>query len=288
MDWYTLVLISSLIMGTATILEKHTLKAEHATAFSAVVTPLVALLSLVFIPLANFQLSVLQWVVMIGLGVLNAYGYLLAARVYKHGQMSVTSSLTSSLPVLFTIVLALLFLGEVLSIFQYFVILGMVVATYFLLFRKQRGGSPAFDGGKYAYELLLYSLVSAVGTITSRYLLIGMDPFTFLILSGITMSVSFTILITWRYGGVSEIIDSVKRYKLPLAAQAILTLGYRVPYYIALTITPASLAMPFRNTFYVVVTVLLGGSLFKESGLARKLTLALLLVLFGYLLTLNA
>lgn len=275
-------------MGAATIVEKISLKVEHATQFSAALTPLVTLLSLIFIPLANFQLTLQQWAILIVLSVFNAYTFLLSARVFKHGELSIASPIFSSLPTLLTVVLAFFFLGEVLNVWQYATIAGMIAITYFLLFTKNKPGERQnFDGEKYIYMILLYSLISAATTIVSKYLLIGMNPFTFLILGGALMSVSFTVMITIRYGGVAEIIDSVKRYKLPLLANAILTLGYRVTYFVALTVAPVSLAQPLRNTIFVVMTVALAGVLFQERRIGKKLALGLLLLLLAYLLTIN-
>ncbi len=285
--WYLLVLLSSVLMGVATIVEKFSLKIEHATAFSSALAPLVTLFSLVFLPWANFDVSAQQLAILIALGALNAYVFLLSARVFKHGEISIASPAFSSLPTLFVVLLAFPFLGEVLSPFQYIVIAAMILATYMLVFRVKKSAAPGFDSNKYRYMIVFYSVLSAVGTIISRYLLISMNPYTFLILTGIFMSASYTILITVRYGGVKEIVSSLKMYKLPLVAQAILTLGYRATYFVALTVAPVSLAQPLRNTFYVVITVVFAGSLFNEKGIVKKLALALMLVFFAYLLTLN-
>lgn len=114
-----------------------------------------------------------------------------------------------------------------------------------------------------------------------------MNPFTFLVLGGAFMSISFTLMISLKYGGITEMMDSVKKYKLPLTMTALLTLGYRITFYVSLVMAPVSLAQPMRNTLFVVITVVFAGLLFKEKHIARKLGLSLLLLLFAYLLTLN-
>lgn len=288
MIWYFLVLLSSVLMGLATIVEKISLKVEHATAFSAALAPIVALLSLLFLPWANFQLTSEQWVILIVFSAFNAYTFLLSARVFKHGELSIASPAFSSIPTLFTVLLAFLFLGEVLTPFQYVVIIAMVLAIYFLLFTKQRRGEKtSFDGKKYTYMIILYSFLSAATTIVTKYLLEGMNAYAFLILSSVFMSVSFLVMISVRYGGISEIFDSVRKYRLPLAVNAILTLGYRVTFYVALVTAPVSLAYPLKNTIYVVITVAFAGMLFGERHIPRKLTLGIALLLLSYLLTIN-
>ena len=43
-SWYYLVIISSIIMGVSTIVEKYALKNEHATSFSASFSIVIAML----------------------------------------------------------------------------------------------------------------------------------------------------------------------------------------------------------------------------------------------------
>ena len=74
-------------MGVATLAEKYALKIEHATAFSSALTPIVAVLSLVFLPLATFDISAEQLIILILLSILNSYVFLLSARVFKHGEV---------------------------------------------------------------------------------------------------------------------------------------------------------------------------------------------------------
>ncbi len=285
-SWYGLVLISSVLMGLATIIEKTSLKVEHATAFSSALNPIVAILSLVFIPWASFQITFVQLLILIFLSVINAYSFLLAARVFKHGELSIASPTFSTLPTLFTVLLGLLFLGELLTLFQYFMILGIVFTTYFLLFRKPKTRQrPSFDDNKYKHMLVFYAFVSAVGNIIGKYLLVSMNPYTFLILSGIFMSIVFALLISIRYGGIAEIVESIKKYKVPLAANAVLTLGYRVTFFVALATAPISLAQPLRNTLYVIITVAFAGMFFKEKDIPKRLLLSFVLLIFVYLLT---
>lgn len=286
--WYFLVILSSVLMGLSTIVEKVTLKREHATQFSAALTPLVTLLSLAFIPFANFSISAEQLLVLVVLSAFNAYGFLLTARVFKHGELSIASPVISSLPTLLVVVFAFLFLSETLSIWQYAIVAGMVITVYVLLFTKGRQVAMSGpEGKKYTYVLLFYCVLSAATTIVSKYLLITMNPFTFLILGGVFQSVFFTLMISLRYGGIREILGSVKAYKLPLAANALLVTGYRVTYFVALTLAPVSLAQPLRNTVYVVITVAFSGLLFKEQHIAKKLALGMVLLLLVYLLVAN-
>jgi uncharacterized membrane protein len=289
MDWYYLVLISSALMGLENIISKISLRKEYATEFSAALSLIVAVISLVVIPFANFNISAMQLVYIIIFSILNAYIFLLSARVFRHEEISMASPAFSSLPTLFTVVLAFVFLSEHLDLGQYICIFGMMLAAYMLLFsaiKKSKGRKAPLSGkNKYIYMILLYSLLSAVGFIFSKYLLNTVDPYAFLILSGIFMSLFFFVFISVKYTGPSEIVNAVKKYKVPLMFNAVLTLGYRLSFYIALAAAPISIAQPFRNVFYLIVTVAIGGMFFKEKDLKRKIALSAFMLIFAYLLT---
>jgi len=287
MEWYILILLSSVLMGAETVIAKNTLRKEHATEFSAALTSLVALFSLIFIPFADFDITAMQLVFIIALSALGAYTYLLSARIFRHGELSVASPAFSSLPMLFVVVFSFLFLSERLKEVQYISIIGMVIATYFLFFNtsKRKNKKPAFDGVKYEYMMLVFVVLSAVGTVASKYVLEGVNPYTFLILTNIFMSIFFMIVITIRYRGISEIVHAVKKYRIPLFSNTLLTLGYRVTYFVVLAVAPVSLVQPFRNVIFVIITVVFGCCVFKEDGLWKKLALSVVMIFFAYLLT---
>ncbi len=289
MDWYYFVLLSSALMGLENIVSKVSLKKEYATEFSAALSLLVAVVGLVVIPFANFNISMLQLIYIILFSVLNAYIFLLSARVFRHEDISIASPAFSSLPTLFTVVLAFFFLSERLDIGQYICIFGMMLAAYMLLFNRSMKSAPKkaslLKGNKYVYIIVLYSILSAVGFIFNKYLLYSVDPYAFLVLSGIFMSAFFFVFISVKYTGVSEIVNAVKKYKVPLMFNAVLTLGYRLSFYVALAAAPVSIAQPLRNVFYLIVTVAIGGMFFREKGLKEKMALSAFMLIFAYLLT---
>lgn len=284
--WYYLILISSVLNGIATLVEKDALKTHYATEFAATVTPLVALVSLVFIPFANFDISVWQLLLIIMWSALNAYAYLLAARAFRHGEISASSAAFGSLPTFVVVVLAFAFLSEQLAVVQYVGIAGMIIATYMLMFRepKRADGKHYFESNKYKYVVLFAVFLSGVASVFNKYAITGTNPYTFFIISSISMSAFFAIFISLRYKGIGEIAQTIRSYKVPLSINALLTAGYRLTFYLALILVPISLAQPLGNAFYVVITVAIGGLIFREGNLARKLVLSAFLIFFAYLL----
>ena len=284
LEWYYFALMSSLLLGIFTILEKFSLKEEHATAFASAFSFIAAILSLPLLLLSrNITFSVFQLVLVFANGVLMALTYLLAARVYKHGSVSVASAAFSSLPSVFVVLLALPLLGETLSYTQYVSIAVITVVIYSLLFDHRK--EHAFESNKYMAMILVRSFLVAAQAILTKYILsMGVDVFAFFVLSEIFVAFDFAVFISFKYGGIREIGATVRRYSLPITLMAVLTLGYGLTYCLSLMGADVSLVTPVRNTVYVVMTVLAGGLFFKEDEIERKLALSAVLLLFAYLL----
>ena len=283
-EWYYFALMSSIMLGLFTILEKFSLKQQHATAFASAFSFMAAILSLPLLLLSqSFALTWFELALVFANGVLIALTYLLAARVYRHGSVSVASAAFASLPSVFVVMLALPLLGETLTLTQYVSIAVITVVIYSLLF--ERGRMKAFESDKYATMVVVRSFLVAVQAILTKYILtMGVDVFTFFVLSEIFVAFDFAVFISFKYGGVKEIAGTVKQYLLPIALMAVLTLGYGLAYYLSLAGADVSLVTPVRNTLYVVMTVLAGGLLFKEDEIEKKLALGAILLLFTYLL----
>ncbi|MEM3020046.1 MAG: DMT family transporter [Candidatus Micrarchaeaceae archaeon] len=283
-EWYYLVLISAALMGFSSVLEKYMLKDEHASAYSASFSIIIALMALVFAPFADFNISLYAVALVFLISVVSTVSYILTARVYKHGNISVSSPILSSLPQLLIVVFAFMFLSERLSFVQYMSIAVMIIAAYLLLFKANSRKRAAFDKKKYVYELIVVIALMAIGGVLLKYLLFYITPYTYIVLVEAFMALDMTVYMQLRYGGVKEIAHNMRIYRKPLLAIAVITMTYRITYYVAVSTTYVSLASPLRNTLSVVVTVLLGGMLFKEGNIARKLALAAVMLTAVYFL----
>ncbi|MGC8568091.1 MAG: EamA family transporter [Candidatus Micrarchaeia archaeon] len=281
--WYYLVLASSLLMGLSTITEKRLLKAEHATAYSTAFSTLIALFSLLFLPFAKFNIKASDVIIIYIISVINAASYLTTARTYKHSNISIVSPINSSIPVLFTVIFAVLFLGESLSVLQYFCIGVITSVTYLLVFVTPKNES-SFDSPKYKYILIANTMVIAAGGVASKYVLATINPFAFLILLEFFIALNFNILLGLRYGGAKELVREISNHRIPLLLITVFTLGYRLLYYVALVTAPISIASPLRNTIFVIMTIFAGNIIFKENALYKRLALSAILLLATYFL----
>lgn len=281
--WYYLVIISAVLMSTATLVEKLALRNEHASAYSSDATLLIAVVSLLLIPLANFNITIQELLVMYVMSLTSTATYLLTARTYKHGDVSVASPVLSTLPSVFTVLLAFIFLRESLKVSQYLFIGGLVGVAYLLLFKGGKGPTRYFERMRYVNYLIVTTILMAAGAILTKYILdLGVSIFTLFVVVGLSIAFNMAVYMTIKYGGVKEMIHNLLGHPAPLAVIASLTLFYRLTYYAAASIAFISLVSPLRQSTTVVLTVLLGTIIFRERDLARKLVLALMMVVCVY------
>jgi len=283
--WYYFVLASSVLMGISTILEKKTLKNEHAAAYSAAFTVIILPLSLLFLPLAKFNITLFELAVIYIISLLSTITYVLTAKVFRHGNISVASPLFSSLPVMFTVVFAFLFLSEHLQLAQYVSIAVLIVASYFMVFNTGSNVEAGYGKGKYATILLLDTIIMAVGAILMKYLfLLQVNVFAYLIIGEYFMALNLFVFMSFKYGGAREIAENIKKYKIPILTIAVLTILYRVTNYIAVYSAEISLTSPLRNSVNVLITVMIGGLIFGEKKLKVKLLLSAVIIAAAYAL----
>ena len=283
--WYYLVIISSLISVLVSIIQKRTLKIEHATQYSAASSFLLAIVALIFIPFANFNITPLQLAYTVMFGVFAAITLLLGVRVIKHAHLSATTPISNALPLFFIVVFAYAFLSEKLTAIQYFSVAGIIITTYLMLFRKkQNQPDHDYESSKYKYLLVISAMISAGGSIIGKYLLVHINVFTFMIISQIVVAACLAIFATIRYGGLGEIASTVRRYRGTFFTIVSLILILRVIYYFALTTAPISIASTLNNAVFVLVTVPIGGVVFKEDDIVRKTLMSAIITVFAYLL----
>jgi len=200
--------------------------------------------------------------------------------VYKHGSVSAASPVYNALPNFFIVVFAFLFLGEKLTTSQYFFTGVLIFATYLIMFT----GKPQFESKKYVQWLILASLISAVQATGMKYLLLNTNPYTYLILLEIFVALNMVIGMQLKYGGIKETFRNTLKYKKEIVLIAAFTTAYRVFYYVAASIANIALVWPLSNVLNVIMLVFLGGLIFKEGSVKRKLVIAVAMLAAIYFL----
>jgi drug/metabolite transporter (DMT)-like permease len=280
---YLLILLSGVLIGISALIEKATLRKEHSVAYATSVALIAAVISFTFIPFVDLNISILDIFLLYIVSLLSTTTAILAAKVYKHGNISVVSPILSSIPQFIIIVLALAFLNEKLSPIKYVSIAVIIVATYLLISNKNKR-SKSFDKKYYIYILIVLTLLMAIGATILKYLLFSIQPLTYLLFLSVFTAINGIAYMQIKFGGLREIVKNTMDYKYPIIAIAIITITYRLLYYLALVNTFVSIAYPLRNTLNILITVILGGLLFGEKNIKRKLLLSIILMIAVYTL----
>lgn len=278
--WYYLVVASTLMLSASAIVEKFALRAEHASAYSSDATLLIAIISLLLIPFADFHITLWEIALMYAMSLTSTTTYLLTARTYKHADVSAASPVISTLPPIFTVLFAFTFLHESLRVSQYLFIGALAVLAYLLLFKKDKGTEkPYFERKRYVNYLLITSLLMSVGAILTKHVLsMGISIFTLFVVVGLSMALNMLVYMTIKYGGIREMARNLARHPVPLLTTSSLALGYRLTYYAAASVAFISLVSPLRQGINIVIVVLAGALIFKESDVVRKIVISLLMI----------
>ena len=280
---YILILLSGILIGISALIEKATLRKEHSVAYATSVALIAALISLIFIPFANFNISIIDILLLYIVSLLSTTTAILAAKVYKHGNISVVSPVLSAIPQFIIIVLALVFLNEELSPIKYISIAVIIIATYLLISNRNKQ-SKSFDKKYYVYVLVILTLLMAIGATILKYLLFSIQPITYLLFLSIFTAINGIAYMQIKFGGLREILKNSIEYKYPIIAIALITVTYRILYYVALSNTFVSIAYPLRNTLNILITVIIGGLFFGEKNIKKKLLLSIILLVAVYTL----
>ncbi|MDE1850241.1 MAG: EamA family transporter [Candidatus Micrarchaeota archaeon] len=283
--WYYLIALSAILNAAVSIIQKRALRAEHATQYSLTSSFLLAMACVIFLPFANFDITPLQLLLAILFGALASMTLLLSVKVMRHGNISSVTPLANVFPILFTITLAYIFLAEKLTLIQVVCVLGIAAVTYLLLFRKRKNPFRRdFDSNKYKTILVATALIGSAGSIVGKYLLVNINVFTFLIITQITAATCLWIFNRFKYGGAKGVVWTLRTHWLTFIILVLLITSLRILSYFALTVAPINLAGTLSNAIFVMLTVPIGGVMFGEGDVRRKVLMSGAIMAFAYLL----
>jgi drug/metabolite transporter (DMT)-like permease len=284
-QWYYLTLISSSLVGVASILEKKVLRRAHALSYSSITTIFIALLSLSFIPFLDFNIKPIYWVVLYAMGITSAISYWLTARVYKHANISVSTPILSTAPQMLTVIFGYLLLGEVLSFIQYAGIAILLSATFLLVSHTAKPSTKRY-AKKYPVMLAAIVFLIAIGAIMLKFVLSGVTIYTALFIIEMFVAFNLFVILRHNHGNKKEIKRNVKKFWKPILIIAIIAILYRITYYAAAAEAPISLVSPLRNVVNIMIIVSVSGVIFHEKNIKRKIALSAVMIAAAFMIIL--
>jgi drug/metabolite transporter (DMT)-like permease len=284
MEWYVFALASAFFSAIAAILEKKVLFRENAFEFTVVLSLFNASLAMLFFPLVDLSaISAETYAVVFGKSILNGLAFLCVMYSIKNMELSEALPLLALTPG-FVAIFAFSLLGEALSIAEVCGLLLLMGGVYMHgVSTKQKLLDPFkkfFTAKGHRYVLAALALFT-VTSLLDRVILTNykMAPEAYMVFENLFYAAIIPaafFICGGKIRGASKVIISSGKMILILAA---VTMVYRYTYILGVKASQSvALALAVKR-ISVFIAVILGGMLFKEHSLRRRIIATAMLVI---------
>ncbi|MBT4257910.1 EamA family transporter [archaeon] len=288
-EWYSFALISALFSATAAITQKKVLFKEKALTFTTILALFNLIIAIPFFFLINWEQVTNSGILVLFIkSILGAISFLLVMLGIKNLELSKALPLLVLTPGLVAI-FAFIFLNESLSKIEIFGVILLVIGTYILSLKpKQKFNSPIKEAikSKGIYYIFLALILFTTTSILDKAILSNFKvPINaFMGLQHLFFAIIFLTLIL--FSKEKEIVKkSFKRSWRWILLVAFITMTYRYTYINSIKLAPVALALSLKR-ISVFLAVIIGGKLFKEHNLPRKIVATIILIT-GAILIIN-
>ena len=284
MIWLIFALGCALLDGVSTIVEKRVLKRKHSLDFSILFAMInfVLCIPLLFFVDFSFPLQYISFAYIAA--IFGSIAFWAFAHAMRHMDISIASPMSGINPAVVA-VLAFFLLGETLKTLQYLGILLVVVGIFYLESRNHDSLKALWNRMR-KLKLLKYIALSAImyglANIMDKINLGYIEPPTYMFLVHLFLAINFTVFLLWKYKEPIKIMTmGANEWKLILLA-SFLTVANRFLYMAAVSLTMVVLVGPIKK-LSTVVSTWIGGEVFHEKGLKRRLFATFIILAGSYL-----
>jgi drug/metabolite transporter (DMT)-like permease len=287
--WWILALISALFSGSAAIIEKKILFKEKALSFTALLALFNLILALPFFFFVDFSvLTTTGILVLFFKSILGAIAFLCVMQGIKDLELSSALPLLVLTPGLVAF-FAFIFLGEALKGIEIIGMVFLLIGTYVLqLKKKQKILDPfkAFFKAKGYYYIITALVLFTITSVLDKALLskFKVPVNAFMGFQHLFFAIIFFVLllVLRKEKEFPQVIKNSWSWILLLSG---VTIVYRYTQILAVKVSPVALVLSLKR-ISVFFAVLIGGRLFKEHNLLKKVIATALMVL-GAVLVIN-
>lgn len=290
MNWFIYAFICAVLLSASSVIEKRILNRVHAMDFSASLSVLNLLCSIPFLFFIRFsELSGFLLLLVFITALFSASASFLVIKGTRHLEVSTVYPLLALSPGS-TALLAFFVLGEKLSGAQTIGIFCMVIGSYILTIYPGRSifdPLRTFLNSRYIHLVLLSLLFYSLGAIFDRTIL---HSFSVAIPAYIFFVNVFTALLFVSISGVfgvgfRGIREGFRKGGTDLWFVAILTVFYRLFEMQAIQLVNVGLVSAVKRISSFFTTVI-GGEIFHEHNLKRKIIASFIIVIGTFLVVL--
>lgn len=283
MFWFILAFTSALLSAFAAISQKKILFKMDALEFSFVLAIFNMLFSLPFF--IGVEIAALTFANIIALYIktlLGALAFLNVMLAIKNLEISAALPLMTLTPG-FVAIFAFIILGEALSFLEISGMILLIAGIYILESNSYRDilyPFKVFVKSKNHHYIIFALLLFTATSIMDKMILVNLKlpPYAFMAFQQIFLAVNFLLIILVMKKNPKRIVKSIGSTTwLWIILVAVITIGYRYTQIEAVKIAPVALVLSVKRTS-VFFAALIGGKLFKESNLIKKLIATLILI----------
>lgn len=291
MTWFIVAFISSLFSAFAAITQKKVLFNRSPLDFSFMLAIVNLFFSLPFFFMINYasvnpsNLSILFLKSVIGVA-----AFLCVMTSLKNLQISNALPLLALTPG-FVAIFAYLLLGESLQTTEIVGLISLVTGTYILESKNLKEilfPLNVFFNSKYHRYILAALFLFTASSIMDKLLLVKMNlsPISLTAFQHLFFALLFTVIFYSYKKNREEVFSTFQKKDLGwIALISIFTIGYRYTQVVSISLASVALTLAVKRTSVLWATVI-GGKIFKDSNLLKKI-IAVLFILLGAVLILK-
>lgn len=281
--WIAFAFGSSFFAGITGILAKCGIKNIDSDIATALRTVIVLIFAWIMVFVTGVDVDFVSidtktWVFLVLSGLATGASWLCYFKALQHGDINKVTPIDKS-SVIITMILAVMFLNEPLTLFKFVSIVLIGTGTYMMIEKKKEA-----DNKQHKSSWLVYALLSAVfAALTSILGKVGIENINSNLGTAIRTFVVLVMawVVVFATGKCDKLKQADGKSLLFIALSGIATGASWLCYYRALQSGQASIVVPI-DKLSILVTILFSYIVFKEK-LSKKAALGLIFVVIGTL-----
>lgn len=291
MVWFLVALLSSFLSAFAAISQKKVLIKRSPLEFSYLLSVANLLFSIPFFFFIDYgTINYNNLTILFLKAVIGVAAFLCVMTALKNLQISNALPLLALTPG-FVAVFAFIFLGESLKSAEVIGLVSLIAGTYILESKNLKEilfPLKLFVKSRYHQYILAALLLFTASSIMDKLLLIKMNltPVSLTAIQHLFFALLFSLIYLLYYKKENKELMLMKKNDIGwIVLISILTIGYRFTQVIAISLASVALTLAVKRTSVLWATII-GGKIFKDSNLIKKI-IAVLFILLGAVLILR-
>ncbi len=296
MTWILYALVSAVFFALYILIFSRTIHKEHTLEYLTIMACFVAVFSFPLVQGLSLQYTAGTWIWIYIISSLLTIFFVFLAQSFKHLESSEVAPLMN-LALILTVVFSVVILRETISLKNFLGIGLMLAGSYVIelgLHTARLKKMLKKFKSKYMLSTFMAILAASIIVIFEKValnpdlLLVPIDKITpeaLFFLTRVGMALNFILILFFKSKSYKGINHALKTRILPIVVIAIFNIAANYIYYLALQDGPVSLVVTLSSLSTLLV-VLIGGELFHEHHLQRKLLASILMLAGTYLIIL--